>query len=212
MSSCWMITITAREHHLSGARVQENPIDIYDIAWSLSQINRFTGHAKRPYSVAEHSLLVADLARHDGKSALVQLACLVHDAHEAYAGDISTPAKNAIGLSWAAFEHLQADRVRRALGVHEAFLTHARLVRHFDLVALATERQQLTAYNDGHHAPWPALDTPGEEIRASKWVNLNNFLAVRRRWADWRDEFLLRYFDLCRAVQADMNPLEGGTA
>lgn len=212
MNGCWMVTITGHEHHLSGHGVQANPIDIYDIAWSLSQINRFVGHCKRPYSVAEHSILVADLARIDGKAPEVQLACLLHDAHEAYTGDTSAPAKNAIGLSWGSFETPQADRTRRALNVHETFRKHAAMVNRFDLVALATERLQLTNYNAVHHAPWPVIDTPGEEIRPSSWANLTSSQAQSRRWKDWRDQFLMRYFDLCRSVQASAVAAEGVSA
>jgi hypothetical protein len=200
--SLHMLTITGREHQLTGAAVQTNLIDIYEVAWSLSQVNRFVGHARRPYSVAEHSLLVADLAERDGKSAAVQLACLLHDAHEAYVGDVGSPHKNAVGLSWGAFETLQADRVRRALNVAWIFQQHARLVECFDLVALATERQQLTHYNPAHHAPWPVLDTFGAQVRPSTWANLMNGPAKNRRWNEWRDLFLERYFDLARAVAA----------
>lgn len=201
-AACWMVTITGHEHHLSGSGVQANAIEVQDIAWALSQTNRFVGHATRPYSVAEHSLLVSDLARVDGKAADVQLACLLHDAHEAYTGDVSSPAKNAIGLQWGTFETLQADRVRRALGVVEIFRTHGPLIDRFDLIALATERQQLTHYNPTYHAPWPVIDTAGDEVKPSTWANLNSHGAQRRRWFEWRDLFLARYFELCRAVSA----------
>jgi uncharacterized protein len=206
MSGCWMVTITGREHFLSGAEVQTNLIDIYDVAWALSQINRFVGHAMRPYSVAEHSLFVAEIAARDGKTPLVQLACLLHDAHEAFTNDVSSPAKNAIGLQWGRFEALQADRVRRALGVEAAFAKHQSMICHFDLVALATERQQLTNYNPRHHAPWPVIDTVGAQVRPCAWANLTAGPS-RRGWKEWRDAFLLRYFDLCRAVQADGDEL-----
>lgn len=201
--SAWMLTATGREHFFSGEQAQDQMIDIYDIAWSLAQINRFTGHAMRPYSVAEHSLFVAELAARDGKTAFVQLACLLHDAHEAFTNDLSTPAKNAVGLSWGRFETLQADHVRRFLGVHEAFRQHGGLINHFDLQALATERLQLTVFNPRHHAPWPVLDTQGAEIKPCSWANLTGHGSTRRGWKEWRDCFLLRYFDLCRAVQAD---------
>ena len=92
--------------------------------------------------------------------------------------------------------------MRRALGINDAFVAHGRLVGHFDLVALATERQQITHYNPTHHAPWPILDTGEHVIKPSAWVRLNDLHLVRRRWSDWRDLFLLRYFDLCRAVNA----------
>lgn len=203
MSDCCMVTITGREHHLAGDEVQTQAIDIYDIAWSLAQINRFTGHAIRPYSVAEHSMFVAEIAERDGKTPLVQLACLLHDAHEAFTNDLSSPAKNAVGLQWGRFEALQADRVRRFLGVNEAFRQHANMINYFDLHALATERLQLTNYNARHHAAWPVIDTFGAEIQPCRWANLTSNGAGRRTWKDWRDAFLLRYFDLCRAVQAD---------
>ena len=212
--SLHMLTITGYEHHLTGAGVQANQIDIYDIAWALSQINRFVGHARRPYSVAEHSLLVADLAKIDGKSPAVQLACLLHDAHEAYTGDVGSPHKNAIGLAWGTFETLQADRVRRALNVAEIFAKHSGLINHFDLVALATERLQLTKHNPDHHSHWPVLDTIGAQIKPSSWANLMNGPARARRWNEWRDLFLERYFDLTRAVAAsgDLPQLQGAGA
>lgn len=201
-STCWMLTITGHEPALSGPEVQSNPVDIYDIAWSLSQVNRFTGHAQRPYSVAEHSLLVTDLARQDGKSLEVQLACLLHDAHEAFTNDLSTPAKNAVGLAWAQFETPHADRVRRALHVNDVFARCGPTVYHFDLVALATERLQLTRFNREHHREWPVLDTYGQEVKPATMFNLMGNAVANRRWKEWRDLFLMRYFDLARAVQA----------
>lgn len=66
------------------------------MATELSQINRFGG-SRRPdiehYTVAEHSVLCADLARRLGFSLAVQRACLLHDAHEAVTGDLLGPTK-----------------------------------------------------------------------------------------------------------------------
>jgi uncharacterized protein len=200
MSGVWMITHGAREHYLSGCGVMMNEIDVHDVAWHLAQINRFTGACKRPYSVAEHSLLCADLAKADGHGPMEQMLCLVHDAHEAYTGDLSSPMKNAVGMNWAMVEHAQADRVRRVLGVATGFAAHKRLVFHYDLVALATERQQLTHFNAQRNREWPVLDAPGSRILPAA-VNLNALERVDARWSDWLDQFLTRYFDLQRAIQ-----------
>lgn len=201
----WMITRHGQEHHLSGHEALANRIDIADIACSLAQTNRFNGHCIRPYSVAEHSLLVAGLAEREGKSALVQLACLLHDAHEAYTGDQSTPAKQAIGLSWTAFEARQCDLVRRAMGLLVAFQAYRDLIHHFDLVALATEREQLTTWDASKHQPWPVIDTPGREVPPAAGVVLNSFERSNRPWTQWRDIFLARYFALAGVVQSFSN-------
>lgn len=208
--SVWMITSSGREHRLSGCGTMMNEIDVTDIAHHLAQINRFTGACNRPYSVAEHSLLVADLAAREGHGVMVQLLCLLHDAHEAYTGDQSSPSKNAIGLAWAQFEHAHADRVRRALGVNTAFAVHKRLVTNYDLVALATERRDLTRFDAKRNDEWPVLDAPGSQVKPAEWVNLNAIERVNARWTCWRDQFLTRLFDLQRAVHASLQltPLE----
>jgi uncharacterized protein len=198
----WMLTHSGREHHLSGHEILANQVDIRDVAQSLAQINRFTGHCHRPYSVAEHSLFVADLAKRDGKSALIQYACLMHDAHESATGDTSSPAKHAIGLAWSNFEHRQADVFRRQFGLLTAFTTYRQLINHYDLVALATERRDLTSYDAKRNRPWEILDTPGHEVPPMSVVNLNNLTASNRIWREWRDLFLTQFFTLSRQVHA----------
>lgn len=201
--SHWMLTHSGREHYLSGHEILRNQIDIRDVAQALAQINRYTGHCHRPYSVAEHSLLVADLARRNGKSTLVQLACLMHDAHESTAGDMSTPAKHAIGLAWANFEHRQADILRRQFGLVTAFTVYRDLVNLYDLIALATERRDLTNYDATRNRPWPVLDTPGAEVAPVASINLNDLARTTRPWHEWRDQFLTQFFALSRQVHAD---------
>lgn len=66
-------------------------IDIHDIAWHLSNINRFTGASTIPWSVAQHSVAVA--------KATESLEGLLHDASEAYLTDISRPLKRWSGMA-----------------------------------------------------------------------------------------------------------------
>lgn len=63
-----------------------------DVAFALSRIPRFGGHVAN-YTVAHHSLLVERLAKQHGEDPEVRLAALMHDAHEAYVGDVPTPLK-----------------------------------------------------------------------------------------------------------------------
>jgi len=62
-------------------------IDIRDIAHGLSLLCRFSGQCPYFFSVAEHSIYVADNLKLEG---------LLHDASEAYLADLPRPVK--IGL------------------------------------------------------------------------------------------------------------------
>lgn len=72
-------------------------VDFNDIAAALSLICRFNGaltHPSRFYSVAQHSVLVAELME-----PRVQVYGLLHDAHEAYFGDDITPKKRLLAVA-----------------------------------------------------------------------------------------------------------------
>ena len=64
-----------------------------DIVRSLALQCRFLGHLSRFYSVAEHSVHVAAIAKNSGEGRRGVRASLLHDAHEAYMGDIASPQK-----------------------------------------------------------------------------------------------------------------------
>ena len=71
-------------------------IDLIVIAHSLSNQCRFNGHCRQFYSVAEHSYLAAFLAPKDAAAAV-----LLHDAAEAYMGDLVRPLKQKLpDYSW----------------------------------------------------------------------------------------------------------------
>jgi hypothetical protein len=73
------------------SRLCEDDICEDDICHALAHIVRFTGHIKASYTVAQHSLMVSDLCPEQHR-----LWGLLHDASEAYLGDVSTPLKSLL--------------------------------------------------------------------------------------------------------------------
>lgn len=84
-------TFTGRK--LFPYKPEAEQIHITDITHALSNICRYTGHTKRFYSVAEHSLLCYHIAQSEGYDKKVQLYCLMHDFSEAYVNDMASPLK-----------------------------------------------------------------------------------------------------------------------
>ena len=63
-------------------------ISIVDIATGLSNCCRFTGQLDDHYSVAQHSVIVSKFVDND-----LSMKALLHDASEAYTGDMVSPLK-----------------------------------------------------------------------------------------------------------------------
>lgn len=105
--------ITASGKQFDIIRPQADQIDLYDIARSLSHVCRYNGHLPTFYSIAEHSVRVADWLAHKGTSPLVQLTGLLHDAAEAYVGDLIRPLKQMNELS--SFRNIIEPRVAQVL-------------------------------------------------------------------------------------------------
>lgn len=96
----------------------------------LSKICRFGGHTKRFYSVAQHSVLVARLLPPE-----LKFEGLMHDAHEALIGDITTPMKR-IAPGLAPLDERAEDVVRAAFGLP---LRLSDAVKRADMQALCIE-------------------------------------------------------------------------
>jgi len=208
--SQWMITRSGQDYHLDGplCLMPDNAPRFRDIAHALAQINRYTGHTHRPYSVAEHSLLVADIAAARGAGPVCQMAALMHDAHEAYCGDVSSPVKWALGVAWTGFEAVHALNVRRHFGLLTAFAAYRAEIKLCDLIALATERRDLSSFDPGNNTPWPVLDTPGAEVQPWPRNEEGNAPSIARghiekHWTYWRDAYLVRHADLRAAINQE---------
>ena len=112
-------------------------IDIKDIAHALSMLCRANGHFKSFYSVGQHCINCAKEARARGYSKLVQLACLLHDASEAYLSDVTRPVKAELpryleieqplqDCIWAKFlkQPLSPEEHNQVFEIDDAILAH----------------------------------------------------------------------------------------
>ncbi len=191
----WMITRTGAHFELQ--HVAPLSISTLDIAHALANINRFTGHAMRPYSVAEHSLLVVEIMERDFgiRQPGPLLAGLLHDAHAAYTGDMSTPMKDMIdGASngaWRREEQRIADAVLQRFNLLHTSHAHAQAIKRADLMALATERRDLLPTTP---EPWACL----QGVEPAGWVDLNT--RDHFDWVDWKQGFLDKFAELNYAL------------
>lgn len=149
---------------VSGKRVNvtcpdKNDIALDDIAWALSRIPRFAGHTitEIPYNVAQHSVYVASLAEgiltgslvitlpedikksvrdiiSHGYNSSVLIKAQLHDAHEAYTGDIPSPIK-------------KIPELRDTFKLIEMRLDHA-IFSKFELTELTNDEKILIKFCD----------------------------------------------------------------
>ena len=114
-----------------------NDISIIDIAHSLSQLCRFTGHTKEFYSVAQHSVLVSD-----AQTTLAEKrAGLLHDATETYLNDLASPLKAFIkGCGYSDLEEEFHVVINNKFNVNDG-MTPNNARRHNNSVGLGDSRR-----------------------------------------------------------------------
>ena len=121
---------------------QPEMILLEDIIHSLSLINRFNGAARFPYSVAQHSLYVAGLLPDEFK-----LHGLLHDAPEAYVGDMVSPLKKIMSQ----YKEVEANISRVVANVFGLSYPAPAEVKKADLAVLSAEREQVL---NPSYGPW----------------------------------------------------------
>lgn len=197
MKNQFILTCTGREHSLNRQDVYKlsNAPSITEIAHSLAQINRFSGHCSRPYSVAEHSILVAAIAKRLGLPPIGQLAALMHDAHECIVGDMASPIKEIMTDTWDALEVDHQETLLTRYWLTGAYFEHRAVIKQADLIALATERRDLMVYSPAFNRPWPIIDTPGAEVETDS-VDLNTRARELADWTTWKTYFTEKFIEL----------------
>lgn len=162
----WMVT-------KSGLEV--DPLDLHpwdicfdDIAWSLSMQCRYNGHCPVFYSVAQHSVLVAIyLDNHRDSNPDIDMDTirhgLLHDAAEAYIGDIIVSVKAAL----PEIKEIEDRALAMILDNWGLEFPQPPIIKDADNVILATERRDIITAGEsewtvskngykpsGHIHPW----------------------------------------------------------
>lgn len=184
--SYWIQTYLGKKFDLLDP--QPDMVDILDIAHALSRVCRFTGHVPAHYSVAQHSVLAARLVKDPQKWAM---HALLHDAQEAYVGDMSRPLKMALrsfsgAKNTSPYDEIEA-RVERAVrakfGLGEKSEDEKRAVTEVDMRLVMTEKDLLGKAPQDWEVdaqPFPLVLRPQTALVAERDFLATFFLLERR--------------------------------
>lgn len=128
-------TFTGR--YIDPMQVRWSDVCIEDVAHHLACINRYTGAAPQPYNVADHSLLVAALAKAAGEPWPVVFACQMHDSGEYLFNDLASPVKRHGSLQfYKRREHETTRMIMAGFGIDPDLLA---VVKKYDEAAFHME-------------------------------------------------------------------------
>lgn len=186
---------------MSGRRMyfkepSKESISLPDIFFPLSRMPRFTGQMIPDfYSVAEHSVFVAKIAVElfRREKLAIQLPerleyerlvmmrrlfqyALLHDCHEAYTGDVSTPLKKSLGCGESSLLVIQRNIqkcIHDYFGLGEPSAEIKEYIRRADKVALVWELMNIMPPdNDGLPHAYPEVKHDLEFIESSNSFDL----------------------------------------
>jgi hypothetical protein len=148
----------AWQRMLSGRRLNlldPSPLDveISDIAHGLARVARWNGQTvgDHAFSVAEHSLLVEEIARHIEPQLTADqcLGVLLHDAPEYVIGDMISPFKAVMGGSYKEIEDRLQTAIHLSFGLKAAMPAPLKkLTKRADTIAAYFEAVELAGFED----------------------------------------------------------------
>jgi hypothetical protein len=183
---CWLQTHSGKKIDLLNPT--SKMVDIEDIAHALSMICRFNGHCRDFYSVAEHSVMAeavgCQIRKNErcSKNPLIpprsaiewareSLELLLHDAPEAYIGDLTTPLKRGLDLMVMGspspemrISPIGELEMRWQISIGQAFGLGDRLANPSNLVQQADDHvlaiEVTTLFHPMHSCWWDARNRP----------------------------------------------------
>jgi len=175
----WIETRTGRRIDLRYPH--ESDICLDDVAHALGHICRYTGHSSIYYSVAEHCVRASMLVPTDAA-----LATLLHDAHEAYVGDVSSPLKSLV----PDYRRIEDEMERVVFTALMGRLPNEYEARHIKQADVAMLRMEAEAMMDSQGREWPILQgvaigydfvAPGWGPEVARWRWKDRFLELTRK-------------------------------
>ncbi len=154
----WIQTYTGKRFDYD--KVDPSQIDIVDIAHALSMQCRYAGHCIRFYSVAEHSVHMANEASAENK-----LAALLHDASEAYLVDIPRPLK----VSLVGYKEREEELMLAIAEKYGFVWPMPPEVKFLDNSMLSDEREQNMSFMSESAVEWGAK-YPALGVKLQYWT------------------------------------------
>lgn len=155
----WFTTYSGNKFFPLDARPEE--VKIEDIAHALSLICRYGGHARQFYSVSQHSRHVAELLAKTHGDDTLTLQGLIHDATEAYLGDMVRPLKLSMPEYCSIEERLDAV-IHEALEVPYPCFEDRAIIKWADNTLLMTERRELVNHSNFE---WNIKEKPLDDLK-----------------------------------------------
>ena len=195
MSKPTIYTYTGLRVDLSDLRPEQ--INIKDIVHALSLCNRFAGHTREPVSVAQHSVYASCLC-----SGPAALQALLHDASEAYLGDVTKWLKSTPEMAaYRRMEDTIQHAIYRRFGCREeddAQVVQAdKLLVRFEMGVSMIDGCTVGGLNPEREIDYPPL-TDQEVLKVTSLFGGWSFWP----WRQAEDTFLRRFHSLTENIYA----------
>jgi hypothetical protein len=171
--------------------LRSTDIDIEDIAHHLACFNRFCGALVCPVNIACHSMLVARIVGYFAEDPTIELQALLHDATEAYLGDVTKWLKQSPAMAGYRLAELNANNV--IMDKFKLPREQHPLIEDADRIAVTFEGQ--LGFQDPN---WPGLKkypklTNDEMMAIDGWYCFYE-------WQSSKDMFLAEYHRLTHQI------------
>lgn len=157
----YIATFTGKQFFLLEPRLED--IDIIDIAHALALQCRWTGHVKFHYSVAQHSYYCSFIGPENEA-----FDRLMHDAPEAYIGDLNRPLKHytEAGVAYRRQEAIIQKAIAERFGYS---VIEPKSVKLADNSMLYAEKAQIMGYKFEESENWERYDE-NNGVTIEKWT------------------------------------------